>query len=340
MATKATRPRIAGNPFVLSRAPSADLLERAGAVRMGKALRRAVSLRDDCSKAKADLLAAERAVTAAQAKDREENAAALSKSRSAAVKATHTEEAERKLADCRRRHEALIVAVESATSAYLKAGEQEAETAAEIAREQRERSAADLRRAHEMVVSALDAYEDLATAANATADPAMKRPRPPLRSAEIGKPAIRNDRGLAWLDALAGWIEEQKLAAEVEEATITFGWSGIGRRSNPALRARSDAPLQPAGRWPATARSRAVRGSDQTQRRTATFAISVTVMCRPAAAAGLRAPPISALAPFLDFFSRRGGNAPRREAARLAPPPPASRPAGKNHQTWITRCQR
>jgi len=54
----------------------------------------------------------------------------------------------------------------------------------------------------------------------------MKRPRPPLRSAQVAK--IRNDRGLAWLAALAGWIEEQQLAAEVEPDTrVGFGWSRV-----------------------------------------------------------------------------------------------------------------
>jgi hypothetical protein len=137
-------------------------------------------------------------------------------------------------ADCRRRHEALVLAVEQATNSYYVAGEREAETAARAAKEQRERSAAELRRAHEMVVSGLDAYEDLAAAANATADPTMKRPRPALRSAEVGRPAIRGDRGLIWLDALAGWIEEQKLAAEEEpEPLIPMGWSGLGKPTQP-----------------------------------------------------------------------------------------------------------
>jgi hypothetical protein len=227
----ATRPMLTheqpGAPYVLTRAPSPDLLERAGATKMAKALRRALSLRDDCSASKADLLAAERAVTAAQAKDREEHAHAIAKSRSATLEATHTEEAKRRVEEYRRRYEALATATEAATAAYLAAGEQEAETAAQAAREQRERSAAELRRAHELVVSAIDAYEDLATAANATANPSLKRPRPLLRSAEIGKPAIRIDNGLAWLAALAGWIEDQRLAAEMEpEAVVRFGWSG------------------------------------------------------------------------------------------------------------------
>jgi hypothetical protein len=127
----------------------------------------------------------------------------------------------------RRRAEALTLAVEEATDSYFKAGEQEAETAAQAAHEQRQRSAAELRRAHEIVVAALHAYEDLAAAANATANPTSKRPRPPLRAGEVGMPAIRNDKGLAWLDALAGWIEEHKLAAEAEpEPVIRFGYGG------------------------------------------------------------------------------------------------------------------
>jgi hypothetical protein len=237
----ATRPYLAheqpGNPFALSRAPSPELLERAGAVRMARALRRAIGLRDDCSTAKAELLEAERAVKIAQARDRQAHARAITKSRSAVLEPAHTEEAERKVAALRRRHEALVVATEDAANAYYEAGEQEAEKAAEAAREQRQRSAAELRRAHEMVVAALDDYADLATAANATADPTSKRPRPPLRSAEVAR--IRNDRGLAWLEALANWLGAQQLAAEVEpDPGIHFGWCG-GKQEQPPGSARA-----------------------------------------------------------------------------------------------------
>jgi hypothetical protein len=225
----ATRPRLVhdvkGDPVLLARAPEPALLERAGAGKMAKTLRRALSLRDDCRKARAELQQAERALKTAEARDREEHARAIAKSRNAALEPKHAEEAERRLAEARRRVEALVLAVEDAATAYFNAGEEEAETAAEAAREQRERSAAEIRRAHETVVAAIDAYEDLATAANATADPTSKRPRPALRSAEVAR--VRNDKGLAWLDALGAWIEEQQLAAEVEAAPkVYFGWHG------------------------------------------------------------------------------------------------------------------
>ena len=231
-----TRPYLAheqpGNPFALTRAPAPELLERAGASRMAKALRRALQLRDDCSAAKAKLQEAERAVKVAEAQDRQAHARAIARSRSAVLQPAHTEEAERKVGDLRRRHEALVVATEEAANAYYAAGEQEAEKAAEAAREQRERSADELRRAHEMVVAALDNFEDLCCAANASANPTAKRPRPALRSAEVAR--IRNDKGLAWLGALAGWIEEQRLAAEAEEEPgIKFGWPKPGQLGPP-----------------------------------------------------------------------------------------------------------
>jgi hypothetical protein len=80
-----------------------------------------------------------------------------------------------------------------------------------------------------MVVSAIDDFEVLATAANA-AHPTPKRPRPALRSAEIGHPASATTT--AWPGSprwRAGSRSSGSPPRPEKEPGIKFGWPKPGQ---------------------------------------------------------------------------------------------------------------
>jgi hypothetical protein len=135
-----------------------------------EAVRKALQLRDDCRAAKRGVADAERALKQAQWRDRQELAEALSRSRTANPEPKHSERAEAALEAARRRHDALVLAVEDSVDRFLETTD-EADRVTEIARRQREESAAAIREASERVVQAVDHFEQILGAARWCADP-------------------------------------------------------------------------------------------------------------------------------------------------------------------------
>jgi hypothetical protein len=76
----------------------------------------------------------------------------------------------RRLEAARRRHDALVLAVEDSVDRFLETTD-EADRVTEIARRQREESAAAIREASERVVQAVDHFEQVLGAARWCADP-------------------------------------------------------------------------------------------------------------------------------------------------------------------------
>jgi hypothetical protein len=113
---------------------------------------------------------------------------------SAKLAPTNAERAERELADVRRRYEALVVAVDTATNELLEVGERERDKLVEAARTARERAVARVEQAASEIENAIAEEQAALSVARWAQDPASRKWKVALASGEVGRPGIRIDR--------------------------------------------------------------------------------------------------------------------------------------------------
>jgi hypothetical protein len=160
----------------------------------------------------------------------------VSKDPDAKLVPKNVQRAERRLEDLERRHRALVQATEVATSELIAVAEEESETLITAARETRSRVAEQVAAAAGRIAADVDELQRALSIARWSAEPSSRRWKLSLGSCHVGKrhggrPVAELIDGLRELSEV---LSQQVTPGEEEpEPTITFGWSGLGRPTQP-----------------------------------------------------------------------------------------------------------